>query len=303
MKFIFIDNNPLIVKCWKHHYQVLSNIYKEYNFLSHHNIKFNFYNHTIEHMVQNYNFNNTGNTGKTSIVTPANSLNYMGGGFDLHLLNAILLGTNHTFKQLENIIQNHQLQKFQGYLVPNQTYKINLPDLTGFEYKSSLIYQNWNLIEIIEIPTMVVPEKIHSISHLFDCIWNLMINIDFTKEEEEKEEEKEEEEGEEENILVLPGIGTGYGNLNEYESTKIMLFAIFLYNLSLRGKTTPTTRLDQLKKSLLILFFFNKDYRKLENLNDIEELETNVISEYGKNLNLVNETVMELEEVFKCIRW
>ena len=68
-------------------------------------------------MVQNYNFNNTGNTSKTSIVTPANSLNYMGGGFDLHLLNAILLGTNHTFKQLENIIQNHQLQKFQGYLV------------------------------------------------------------------------------------------------------------------------------------------------------------------------------------------
>ena len=130
-----------------------------------------------------------------------------------------------------------------------------------------------------------------------------MNNIDFTKEEEEKEEEKEEEEGEEENILVLPGIGTGYGNLNEYESTKIMLFAIFLYNLSLRGKTTPTTRLDQLKKSLLILFFFNKDYRKLENLNDIEELETNVISEYGKNLNLVNGTVMELEEVFKCIRW
>lgn len=103
--------------------------------------------------------------------------------------------------------------------------------------------------------------------------------------------------------MVLPGIGTGYGNLNEYESTKIMLFAIFLYNLSLRGKTTPTTRLDQLKKSLLILFFFNKDYRKLENLNDIEELETNVISEYGKNLNLVNGTVMELEEVFKCIRW
>ena len=73
--------------------------------------------------------------------------------------------------------------------------------------------------------------------------------------------------------------------------------------MSLRGKTTPTTRLDQLKKSLLILFFFNKDYRKLENLNDIEELETNVISEYGKNLNLVNGTVMELEEVFKCIRW
>ena len=49
-----------------------------------------------------------------------------------------------------------------------------------------------------------------------------------------KKEEEEEEEGEE-NILVLPGIGTGYGNLNEYESTKIMLFAI-LYNLSLRGK-------------------------------------------------------------------
>ncbi|CAX44651.1 conserved hypothetical protein [Candida dubliniensis CD36] len=282
MKLIFIDNNPLIVKCWKHHYQVLSNIYKEYNFQCHHNIKFSFYNHTIEHMVQTYKFN----TGKTSIVTPANSLNYMGGGFDLHLLNAILLGTNQTFKHLENIIQNYQLQRFQGYLVPNQIYKINLTDLSEFDYTSSIVYKNWNLTEIIEIPTMVVPEKIHSISHLFDSIWNLMSNINFEKG----------------NILVLPGIGTGYGNLNEYESTKIMLFAIFLYNLSFTIEEKPS-RLDQLKKSLLILFFFNKDYRKLENHNDIEELETYVISDYGQNLNLVNGTVMELEQVFKCIRW
>ena len=66
---------------------------------------------------------------------------------------------------------------------------------------------------------MVVPEKIHSISHLFDCIWNLMNNIDFTKKKKKKEEKRR---------ILVPGIGTGYGNLNEYESTKIMLFAIFI---------------------------------------------------------------------------
>ena len=58
--------------------------------------------------------------------------------------------------------------------------------------------------------------------------------------------------------------------------------------------------MDQLKIFINIVFF-NKDYRKLENLNDIEELETNVISEYGKNLNLVNGTVMELEEVLNVL--
>ncbi|KAL6453657.1 HTA2 Histone H2A.2 [Candida maltosa Xu316] len=280
MKLVFIDNNPLIVKCWRHHYQVLSSIYKAYNLKSNHDFKFQFHNQTIEHMVTNFKFN----SGKTSIVTPANSLSYMGGGFDLYLLKAILLGTPYTYKHLENIIQNYQLQKYQGYLVTNQIYKINLLELPEFDYKSTLPYINWNLTEIIEIPTMIVPEKIHSISHLFDSIWNLMSNID----------------PQTINTLVIPGIGTGYGGLNEYESTKIMLFAVFLFNISFSGQPT---RFDQLRKSMMILFFFNKDYKKLRNPSDIEELESNVISDYGKKFQFKEGTVMELEDVFKCIKF
>lgn len=280
MKLVFVDSNPLMVKCWTHHYQVLSTIYKSYNFFHRNDFKFRFYNHTIQEMVVKFKFN----SGKSSIVTPANSLSYMGGGFDLYLLEAMLLGTNFTYKYLENIIQNYQLLKYQGYLITNQIYKINLLELPDFDYKSTLIYQNWNLLELIEIPTMIIPEKIHSISHLFDSIWNLMHNIDPNVID----------------TLILPGIGTGYGNLNEYESTKIMLFAIFLYNISF-GKNP--TRFDHLKKSLLVLFFFNKDYRKLRNPGDIEELETNVISEYGKNIQFEENKVIELDEVFKCIQW
>ncbi|RCK60393.1 hypothetical protein Cantr_08289 [Candida viswanathii] len=280
MKLIFVDSNPLMVKCWTHHHQLLSTIFKTYNFLPRNDFKFRFYNRTIEDMVVNFKFN----TGNTSIITPANSLSYMGGGFDLYLLSAMLLGTNLIYKDLESIIQNYQLLKYQGYLVTNQTYKINLLDLPDFDYKSTLVYQNWNLLELIMIPTMIIPEKINSISHLFDSMWNLMNSVDAGSVD----------------TLIVPGLGTGSGNLNEYESTKIMLFAIFLFNLSF-GK--EPTRLTQLKKSLLILFFFNKDYRKLRNPADIEELEVNVISEYGRQREFEEGKVMELDEAFRCIQW
>ncbi|EGW34996.1 uncharacterized protein SPAPADRAFT_53359 [Spathaspora passalidarum NRRL Y-27907] len=283
MKIILIDSNPIIVKCWKLHY---SHIVK---YISRHNLQliyphdYQFHNLTIEDMIKSQTF-----TGTTSVVTPTNSLCYMGGGFDLYLLKGMLLGTNITsYKHIENILQHHQMTKHHGYLSPNTIYKIDLVKVfeNQYDYKSSTIYQNWNLVEMAQLPTMVVPEMIHRMTHIFDGLWNLL----------------HEYHGDATDIdnLVIPGIGTGYGHLDEYESTKLMIFTFFIYNLKL-----DSTRLDQLRKSCLILFFFNKDYHHLRNTSDIEEIENCIVTGYGKEKrkNLKEDTIMEFEELFKCVK-
>ncbi|KAI3407057.1 hypothetical protein KGF56_000145 [Candida oxycetoniae] len=211
----------------------------------------------------------------------------MGGGFDKHLLLGLLLGTKVTdYKYLENIIQNRQLNQFHGYLIPNHIYKLDLLELSvsgTYNYKDTLAYKNLNLVEMIQIPTMVIPEKIDH-SHIFEAIWSLVTHL---KKDKTRKVDN----------LIIPGLGTGYGKLNEYDSTKIMILAIFLYNLNLSN-----LRLNQLKKSIMILFFFNKDYKMFRNQSDLSELERDVISEYGRNIEMKSGTIMELEELFKCVQ-
>ncbi|RLV94295.1 hypothetical protein JA1_001820 [Spathaspora sp. JA1] len=282
MKIILIDSNPIIVKCWQIHYSNILKHIKTNNLQLIYNHEYQFYNEPIETMVQTHKF-----TGTTSIVTPTNSLSYMGGGFDLYLLKGMLLGTSITnYKYLENIIQQHQMINNHGYLTPNTIYKIDLVKLLQqkYDYRASTIYHNWNVVEMAQLPTMIVPEPIHQITHIFDGLWNLL------------------HEYHQNNIdnLVIPGIGTGYGHLDEFESTKIMIFTFFIYNLNFNQ-----TRLDQLKKSVLILFFFNKDYHCLRNEFEIKEIEEYIVTEYGRarRENLGEQgKVMEFDELFKCVK-
>lgn len=287
MKIIFVDSNPLIVKCWQRHYQHLTKLIRNHHLKMYTAYEYSFYNNTIETMFADFQFK-----GRTSIVTPTNSLCYMGGGFDRYLLQGLLLGTSVThYKYLENVIQNTQLERHHGYLTPNSIHTIHLPTLfendPQYKYKDSLAYKNWNLIEIIQLPTMVVPEPIPQVTNVFDSLWNLLHEI--------------QKAGLENRIdnLIIPGIGTGFGHLDEYELTKLMIFTFFIYNLQLNDD-----RLSQLKKSALILFFFNKDYHLLKNESDIHELENNnIVTEYGKQkrLDLKPSTIMEFDEVFKCV--
>ncbi|KAI5950314.1 hypothetical protein CANMA_005369 [Candida margitis] len=326
MKFILLDSNQLIIQCWKHHYQTCLKIVHHYNLSlkpitastsaaaaeattttttpSNPN-EFEFYGGNIEDFVFNQTL-----TGNTSTVTPTNSLSYMGGGYDKYLLQSMLLGTNTTdYKTVEHLIQESKLQEGNGYLIPNHIYMTNLlqlPVYRGYNYRDSLMYQNLRVSQIIQIPTMVVPEKIHSVSHLFDSMWSLLSHVRQYNGKREGGEDVNAKSVHQIDNLIIPGIGTGYGHLNEYESTKIMIFAIFLFNLDLGS---DNYRLNQLKKSLLILFFFNKDYRLFKNHQDIQELES-LVSDYGKNVEFKSDsdsdsdpTVMELDEVFKCIKF
>ncbi|CAK9438501.1 uncharacterized protein LODBEIA_P27250 [Lodderomyces beijingensis] len=283
MKVIFIDSNPVIVKCWQLHYRKIQKLISQYQLPLIQPTTFEFHATTIENYVEHQ----TLPRGKTSIVTPTNSLSYMGSGFDQYLLKSLLLGTSTVnYKHLENIIQNHQLTRYRGYLIPNHIYKYNLlqlPQTSEYNYKETLAYTHLHITEIIQIPTMVIPEKIDH-SHILEAVWSLLTHL--TQEDPVQPDN-----------LIIPGLGTGYGKLSEYDSTKIMIFAMVLYNLQF-----PNSRLGQLKKSLLILFFFNKQYRMFHNFDDVQELEDHVVSEYGQSIELHPGQLMELDQLFKCVQ-
>lgn len=95
---------------------------------------------------------------------------------------------------------------------------------------------------------MVVPGAVSSTqgpTNIFDTIWNLLLH----------------ELVETEN-LIIPGIGTGHGNLY-INTAKYTMFMEIIFNLQFPPKILVSD-----KKSLLILFLFNKN-RDLTNIDEI----------------------------------
>lgn len=283
MNLILLDTNPYLYKYWSVHYSQLLSILKIYGLSPLNDLKLHFKNCSIESLVISKPEQNLGNKS-TAIVTPTNSLSYMGGGFDKYLLQSLLLPSTISYKQIEPLIQHYSLNKFNGYLPVNLTNIIELLTVFGdvHDYEQSHAYKNWNITTVIQVPSMIVPEAVGSKTNIFDSIFNVMLAT------------AQQPIGN----LIIPGIGTGYGQLDPEEIAKIMIFSIVLFNLNL-----GTDRFSHLKKSCLILFFFNKDYRKLSNELDLFELHEKVISEYGKTrVTQCGDELMEFEELFKCIR-
>jgi len=279
-----LDTNPILHKYWGSHYKQLLAVINGYGLKFHTNVNLHFRNCSIGSLVATQPTHETKNP--TAVVTPSNSLSYMGGGFDKYLLQALLLPNDSgSYKLIEPLIQQHSLSKFNGYLPVNSTNVIDLVLLfkDNHDYTQSHAYKNWNLTTVIQVPSMIVPESILSKTVVFDFVFNVMITssqhpID---------------------TLIIPGIGTGYGTLDAEEISKIMIFSILLFNLDF-----GPDRFSQLKKSCLILFFFNKDYKKLANESDLSELHASVISDFGRSRPYQEGEgeLKDFDELFKCIR-
>ncbi|KAK6462141.1 hypothetical protein DFJ63DRAFT_313284 [Scheffersomyces coipomensis] len=314
MNFILIDTNKAIFQGWIHHYKELSVIISKYGLTNHYPFQLSFENITIESLISNPNYPHINRSQHSAAVTPTNSLSYMGGGYDKYLLQALSLPTptNNSsldYKPLESVIQHHTLKKFSGYLSVGTIHNIPLLEtLDSSWYKTTYAYRYWNITNLIQIPSMMIPESLnHQNQHLqkligvFDSVWNLLISLHSNNSDYRDIKN-----------IIIPGIGSGYGELSEFEISKIMIFAMVLFNLNLG----TGERLLHLKKSCMILFFFNKNYQTLANIYDLNELETDVITEYGKSvmLNRVKESeslshanikekslTMEFDDLFKCI--
>lgn len=245
------------------------------------------------------------------VASPGNSLSLMGGGFDKYLLQALSL-THSTppsspidYKILESSIHKYSMNKYNGYIPSKTANLIDLPSvLTDFDYKSSVAYQNHKIEKLLSLPTMIVPESIPIFdpSLVFDSIWNILCTI---------KQYNQENKCSTINTLILPGFGTGYGQLNIQQSTKLMVAAITFFHLKFdkisKNNKIPDELGNDLGKSILILFLLNKNYLNFENSYDINNLSSVGISKYGleraKSFN--NHTnltgLMDWQELIRCV--
>jgi hypothetical protein len=315
LNLVFIDMNPKVHNQWQVHYQNIVKSLDQYGVKYRNEYVYHFQNSSIHSLllgdtnfgsgsrlledsninklVEEHNSGKPSNSrlektlpfGKSAVMTPTNSLSYMGGGFDRYLVEALLKLRYHDFKTQ---LQTYCLNKFQGYTPVNTVNSVNLLEALD-DYSRSQAYKSWNLTDLICIPSMVVPEAASSTqgpTNIFDTIWNLLLHI-------------ENELVDTENVII-PGIGTGYGNLDTNTATYSMLMATFIFNLQL---STKDPRLRQLKKSLLILFLFNKNYKDLINIDDLQELEKDILTEYGAGKTLRPGEMMDIDDILKCIQW
>lgn len=269
--FVFISTNKRLCDRWNFHNQKLAELIPC-------NHSFEVYNLSIDSFVRHTSIDNT------AFVSPTNSLGYMGGGYDKALLNCF----TQDYKLLESKIQALLLNKNNGYTPLTSVNVIDVPDHDDAhdpsESSSESSSASLSCPKLILIPSMVIPERIASPHVIFDSVWNLLLHLSSNPQHITN--------------IVLPGIGGGYGHVDPDTIARLMIGAIYIYSLE-----SEMNRLSQLKKSILILFWLGKDYRKFENTYDINELETHIVSDFGKSLKIVPNTILDWDALVKCIKW
>lgn len=217
------------------------------------------------------------NEAEFSICSPGNSFGFMYGGFDQCIINAISSEHKGPIAACEKI-QGEILKKSTSYLPVSQAISVDLPNLFGTDsYQLTKLWQKLRVSRLIYCPTMVVPERLPAEStsptQIFDCIWNIL-NVSNTN-------------------LILPGFGTGVGGLDSNKAVKDMIAAILIHKLELNS---------ELKKSLLVMFYLNKNC-SVFGLNNETEYMRGCLTDYGaaKVLN-GNIAVHSWEDLLNCVK-
>ncbi|ODV80853.1 macro domain-like protein [Suhomyces tanzawaensis NRRL Y-17324] len=284
---IFIDNNPDVVEQWKIVYDLATKFFQSCTSASIH-LNGTFVETTIESLLSSQALCK----GETAILTPTNSAAYMGAGFDRYLLEALLMTVNSPridYKTLERLIQEYTLEKYNGYLPISTVNEIKLPQL-AYPYHESLARMNWNLTTVLAIPSMVVPEMLSEKEAklvIVNSIWNLFLYLENSSPKN----------------LIIPGIATGYGKLDPRIAAKLMLSTAIIYSSDFTGRDK---RYSFLKKTVLLMFLLNKNYKNFENVYDINELESHVLSDLGiisaRSLCETSSHIYDIDELFTFVR-
>lgn len=193
--------------------------------------------------------------GTSAIVSPANSLSYMGGGFDRAVLD-VLTGANYHYKLLESAIQDMAWRRHNGYIVPATVHRVDLAQAfsrASIEYGSSVAGDK-RITTLVQVPTMAVPEQT-SPQTVFDSMWNVLV----------------ETQGMSVDTVILPAFGAGYGGIGIELASHLMATAIGLFYVEL----------PPLARSAGVLLFTGKDYRKFELPSDLADVEQH-LSEKGR---------------------
>lgn len=203
----------------------------------------------------------------TAVLSPANSIGGMSGGFDKSLREIFKIGQDFS---VESYIRNSL--KY-GYTPIGTSHVVNFDNQPDFG--ESMAWKKLRATSIIVTPTMRVPQKIYNgdnqggnfikkdiVKFVFDCVWESLCAV--TRHNEAIKN------GSKFTTLIdtiiMPGIGTGYGGVPLELAAKAMIGALSLWEIS-----TP------LNVGLLCLIFLGEDYRVFDNKDVMECLDSLVV--------------------------
>ncbi|ODV95863.1 hypothetical protein PACTADRAFT_2170 [Pachysolen tannophilus NRRL Y-2460] len=189
--------------------------------------------------------------GCTAIVSPGNSLGYLGGGFDLAI--AKLFSSDETkWKETEKKFRENLYKSHHGYSVS--------PSLVPLYNPESNAWKNFKSKTVLHVPTMKVPgklitdtvnkEKVRKVMEfIFDCTWQMLAEVD-----QHNRSVNLDQGSDIIDTIIVPALGAGYGGIPYQYVARSMVGAIAIFT---------SNNLSAEQKSVLCLKFSQQDFTKL----------------------------------------
>jgi len=238
MKIIFMDQNTTMCKA----------LTKELNSLSQLNLNPTWFESPVDISIQHSKLQDlkiNNEYGRTAIVSPGNSLGFLGGGLDKFIGQIFDPNGNHT--KSEKYIRE---KLTNGYSPPGIVRIVTIPDE---ELKGSIAFEKLGANSIIHAPTMRTPVSLINDGMLFayrlvfDLTWQILSVVDIFNKDTSNDKSDQIE------TIVLPGLGTGYGKIPYDVCSKSMFAAISIF--------TSQYTVDE--KSVLTLKYLGHKYQSL----------------------------------------
>lgn len=224
MHIHIINNNPNIIKCFESAISAVSLLLPV-------NIKISIFNENLNQFLRHSH-----SPLNSAIVSPTNSMAFMGGGFDLAVASA---ATNDKtkIKNVASKIQNNVLSEI-SFLCPSLSAHVHLPSTLGPLFIKSPLY-NRHVHNLILTSTMAVPEPIDPIT-IFYSMWNsLLLSKKLNLDE-----------------LIVPALGAGYGGCSPDTTAQLMIGAVGLFYMEFPKLVS---------RAVAVEIFLNKDVSRFGN--------------------------------------
>ena len=217
---------------------------------------------------------------RTAIVSPANSIGGMGGGFDEALCRLFSQGDEVIETGTSNLVESWIRKYLHHGYTPLGTAHV-LEFSTFPQFRRSKAWTQLHANSIVVVPTMRVPHSIYTVkegdpedvvntknrgvvSFVFDCMWETLCAVNRHNERlgmQDPVPAKGDVAGRVD-TLVIPGLGTGYGNLPIELVAKGMVGALSIWGAELNDGSRDSSSVD---RGLLCLAFLGEEYTLFHN--------------------------------------
>lgn len=276
LKVVLVDTNPLLVKAWN----AQINSIKQYS-----KFKFKFPSSTLSIETHHGYLSSLPVETKlrSAIVSPANSIGGMGGGFDESLCDLFTPFENKPGKIYNPVESWIRKYLHHGYTPLGTAHVIEFYNFPKFELSKAWL--NLHANSIVVLPTMRIPHSIyeikntdsqdridirneHVVKFVFDCIWETLCAVNrhnerivaFKRSNLIPTIDSDDDIQGTVDTLIIPGLGTGYGNLPIELVAKGMIGALSIWGLDLEVNTKTT-----IDRGLMCLSFLGENYKLFHN--------------------------------------